>query len=448
MMQNVSEMETSQDQITNNGEVERLGRSLAGAAHYNFRESWQPKDIVFSRGKSMSLYDVEGRRYIDLYANFGANILGHGHAAYQERIFHDVTRMSSPPLSDLSAQVSETLCALIPSAEKVRFCVSGTEAVQTAIRLARAHTGKQKFLRFNGHYHGHTDNFLGGRPSQDDCPVPEDFDGDARASEGIAAHVREEQSILTPWNDLSRLEEIVRAYHEDMACIITEPLGVNSGGIEPSIEFLKGLRALCDEYKIVLIFDEIITGFRMDLGGAQAYYDVTPDLSTFGKAMAGGMLPVAAVAGKVQIMDLLTQRRVVHAGTFNGYHAGLSAVNACLNILQGEVGGLSAVHENGRFLENIFKEAAGKYGTPLTIQGHPACFYMHVSEDKITAAENWNAKVKANDTLLQSCLLENGIMIAPISRCYPGVQMTDEEKEFLRINVDKAFAAFQSRYQP
>jgi glutamate-1-semialdehyde 2,1-aminomutase len=421
---------------------------LAGGAHYNFRESWHPRDIVFSSGKSMSLYDVDGHHYIDLYANFGANIIGQSHPQYNEKLIHHLQEMTSPPLSYLSCRVSERLCSYLPSADKIRFCVSGTEAVQTAIRLARGFTNKQKFIRFNGHYHGHSDNLLGGRPSADMPPVPEDFDGDARASEGLAQNIRAEQSILLPWNDLEKARQVISLYHDQIACILTEPLGMNAGGIEPANGYLEGLRALCDQYGILLIFDEIITGFRMGLGGAQSYYGVTPDITTLGKAIAGGMLPVAAVAGKKDIMDLLTEQRVVHAGTFNGYHAGLAAIEATLDILEqtseNGLSGLQQMYENSQFIQSAFKDAAGECEIPLTIQGHDGCFYLHVHGQKLAKPEDWSADIKAHDAALQNQLLKHGVMIAPISRCYPSVQMNEEEKDFIQARILRAFKDFSN----
>ncbi len=436
--------------IISHGKSEKYRDSLrgvlAGAAHYNFRDAWHPKDLVFSHGSGARLVDLDGNEYLDFYSNFGSNILGHCHPDYISAVFREVSKISSNSLSDLSLEVSQKICDVLPSAEMVRFSVTGTEAVQTALRVARAYTGKQKFIRFNGNYHGHSDNMLGGKPSNDDCPHPIDFSGDSRASKGLALGVRETQSILLPWNDLSYLEDILQRYHQDIACIITEPLAVNGGGIEPLPGYLEGMRALCDEYKVVLIFDEIITGFRVDLGGAQKLYGVTPDLTTLGKAMGGGMMPVSAIAGKKEIMTLMAEREVVHAGTFNGYHAGLAAIHATLNILQEEESSLAKVAKNGCRFQEIMKNAAHDHDVPLIMHSHPSCFYVHVTDKKLRSAEEWTAKIKTLDAHLQKALIECGIILAPISRGYPSVSFTDQDAELFAERSNAAFQKFNKEH--
>lgn len=415
-----------------------LTSALPGAAHYNFREAWNPKGIVFKKGRGSRLTDIDDNEYLDFYSNFGSNILGHGNEQYISKVFQAISSVSSNSLSHLSLDVSEQICSLVPSAELVRFPVTGTEAVQAAIRLARAYTGKQKFLRFTGNYHGHADNTLGGKPAEGEVPYPVDFQGDARASKGLADGIRETQSFLIPWNDIDLLRDVVNRFGPEIACIITEPLAVNAGGIMPLPGYLEGMREICDKHNIVLIFDEIITGFRVGLSGAQGLFKVMPDLTTLGKAMGGGMMPIAAIAGQRDIMSLLERQEVVQAGTFNGYHAGLAACHATLGILQGSEG-IGKVAANGKKLMHIFKEAAARYDIPLKIQSHPSCFYLHITDQEICSTEQWNSDIKARDTRLQNILIENGIIIAPTSRCYPSVSLTDEDLALFEKRVDRSF---------
>lgn len=430
----------------NHSYVTRLKKHLPGGVHFNFRESWNPKDILFNKGQGSRITDIDGNEYLDFFANFGANILGHCHKEYMKTLSDQLSCVSAPPLSNLSLSVCEEICSLLPSAEQIRFSVTGTEAVATAIRLARAYTGKQKILRFTGNYHGHTDNLLGGKPSEGKCPYPVDFENDPRASKGLAQGVREQQSILIPWNNSALLREIIQAHHADIACLITEPISINGGGIEPHASFLSDLRKICDEFQIVLIFDEIITGFRVDLGGVQTLYNVTPDLTTLGKAMGGGAIPVSAIAGKKKILDLLSRNEVVHAGTFNGYHAGLAAVSATLSILQGEDDNIKNVAHNGTIIQDILSDIFAKYDVPLAIQGHPACFYIHVCKEKLSSAEGWTSEIKKHDARIQTLLQDNGILLAPLSRFYPSVTLTNEDQVFFAERAELALNTFSREF--
>ncbi|MFN7622651.1 MAG: aspartate aminotransferase family protein [Acidobacteriota bacterium] len=276
--------------------LERSRKVLAGGVSSEFRKYNHPHAIFYTHGEGSHIYDVDGNDYLDFTLSQGPLILGHSHPHVLKR----VNDYSAP--GQLYAgqhigeiELAEKLNRLIPSAELMRFCLDGSEAVQTALRVARARTGRPKFLRFEGHYHGWLDNVawglstpgveaLGSRENPEVYPW----------SAGLAAHARDE-FIIRPWNDLDLVRQTLAEHHQEVAAIITEPVMCNNGCIMPAEGYLNGLRELCDRYGIALIFDEVITGFRMGLGGAQQYFGVTPDMSVFAKAIGSGY-PISVIA--------------------------------------------------------------------------------------------------------------------------------------------------------
>ncbi len=264
-------------------------------------------------------------------------------------------------------ELAEKLNKLIPSDELMRFCLDGSEAVQTAFRAARAKTGRKKFLRFEGHYHGWLDNVAWGisAPSVEalgSCEAPNVFPW----TQGLPDNSREEFIIL-PWNDLELVRKTIACHYNVIACIITEPVMCNNGCILPQEGFLQGLRDICDEYKIALIFDEVITGFRLSLGGAQQYFGITPDISIFAKAMASGY-PISAVAGKKEWMNVIESSKVIHAGTMNSGNASVAAALATIETLETEQPYEHLFHL-GQKLMNGLKSAASASKQNLLVQG-------------------------------------------------------------------------------
>jgi len=250
----------------------------------------------------------------------------------------------------------------------MRFCLDGSEAVQTALRVARAKTGRQKFLRFEGHYHGWLDNVAWGIST----PSPEALGSREEPSVypwsgGLAARSRDEFIVL-PWNDLELVRQTVAAHHADLAAIITEPVMCNNGCIPPADGFLQGLRDSCDAYGVALIFDEVITGFRLGLGGAQGYFGVTPDLAIFAKAIASGY-PISAIVGKRDWMEEIASARVIHAGTMNSGNATVAAALATIAVLEKDPDTYQRMFRLGRRLMDGLQAAAMEAGEPLLVQG-------------------------------------------------------------------------------
>lgn len=373
----------------------------------------QPLFII--KGKGAHLRDVDGNDYIDYIAGMGPGILGHGNEEYIQALKKQLDTLYYLPgifQSPMEIELAEKFVQLVPCAERVRFCLSGSEAVQLAIRLARAYTKRRYFIRFEGHYHGWLDNVFGGLVNDHVTgrPFAVESDADPRRTEGRDP-MAFEQSFLLPWNEIEVLERVLEKYGEEVAMIHMEPILCNAGCCPPRPGYLERVRELCTKYGIVLSFDEIITGFRVGLNSAQGKLGVTPDIATFGKAMAGGF-PMAAVAGKKEILDLLIQQRVIGAGTFNTNPCGLAAALAAMKILEKDdgafyrkIGGLQNRLMNG------LKEVSKRYGIPMLIQGPTGVFWTEFIDKEIAySARDLRGADAERQTDFRLLLLEEGIL--------------------------------------
>jgi glutamate-1-semialdehyde 2,1-aminomutase len=353
---------------------ERACRVLAGGISSEFRRFSQPHPLFYSHGQGSRVYDVDGNEYLDFTLSQGPLILGHSHPhvlASVAQHSEEGQLFAGQHLQEL--ELAERLQRLIPCAERLRFGLSGSEAVHAALRLARAATGRPKFLRFEGHYHGWLDNVAYGiaapsaealGPREQPHPVP--------WTEGLPPHGAEEM-LLLPWNDLALVEKTLAERDQELAAVITEPVMCNSGCIPPEPAFLPGLRRLCDRYGSLLIFDEVITGFRLGLGGAQAYYDVVPDLAVFGKAMASGY-PISVLAGRERWMRRIADGTVIQAGTMNSGNPSVAAAVATLEELERDHVHPRLFALGERLMEGL-REAARATGQPLLIQGPGPMFH-------------------------------------------------------------------------
>jgi glutamate-1-semialdehyde 2,1-aminomutase len=382
---------------------------------------------------------LDGNEYVDLYARFGAMIVGHSNSEYCDALKRMIDRISLVSHCEIDEEALELIAKSVPSAEMIRFSTSGTEAVQAALRLARAYTKKNRFIRFAGHYHGNADNIMGGKAPGIGPPAPKDFLGDFKGTEGRAFGVLESQSFLLPWNDAEVLEEVIEKHGDEIAAIITEPICVNGGGIMPQPGYLEKVRELCDWHHIVLIFDEMITGFRVGLGGAQALLGVTPDLTTLGKALGGGAVPVAALVGRRSIMQMLTDKKVVHAGTFNGYPLGTAAIKATLEILQRDDGAaLKAMENTMARIHAALADEAARLEIPLVIQGPLNCASFHCTEKILESSDEYSYDMMFKDILLNNSLSKYGVLISTISRMYPNISLNDSDVEFVSERIASA----------
>ena len=354
--------------------LERSQEFLAGGVSSNVRRSQKPWPIFFERGHGCRLIDVDGNEYIDYLLGQGPMLLGHCPpdvaAAVNEALN---TGQLFGGQHEREITLSERMCQILPCAELVRFGGSGSEVVQAAIRLARAYTGRSRIVKFEGHYHGWLDNVLvsvhppldQAGPRESPIPVPGSKGQDPAA---IA------NTLVRPWNDAALLKQTFEEYGESLAAVIMEPMMCNTHAIVPQPGYLEGARRLCDEYGVVLIFDEVITGFRLGLSGAQGRFGVTPDLALFGKAMAAGF-PIGCLAGAARLMELIASGEVVHAGTFNSNLMAIAAADAATNMLRQDTGKTyETMTGYGEALMQGIREIGARLGVSLLVEGLPTAF--------------------------------------------------------------------------
>ncbi|NGM64950.1 aspartate aminotransferase family protein [Sphingobacterium sp. SGR-19] len=349
--------------------LDRASQVLAGGVSSEFRKYNHPHAIFYTHGEGTHIYDVDGNDYLDFTLSQGPLIVGHSHPKVLEAIekySREGQLFAGQHIKEI--ELAEKLNQLIPSAELMRFCLDGSEAVQTAFRVARSKMGKNKFLRFEGHYHGWLDNVAWGISTGSiEALGDEDNPNVFPWSAGLSPNSKNDFIVL-PWNDLALVERVVAEKHNELAAIITEPIMCNNGCIVPNEGFLQGLRTICDRYGIALIFDEVITGFRLGLGGAQQYYGVTPDLSIFAKAIASGY-PISAIVGKKEWMDEIVSARVIHAGTMNTSNPTVAAALATIAVLEQDPDTHNRMFRLGNSLMAGLREAAKQAGQDLQVQG-------------------------------------------------------------------------------
>ncbi len=421
--------------------LDKSKQYLAGGVSSLVRASSKPP-LFFRSASGSRLTDVDGNEYLDYALAWGPLILGHSHPSVLNAVRRQLGKFQVLGAQhELEIAVAKQICELVPCAELVAFSSTGSEPVQMALRLARAHTGKRKFIKFEGHYHGWHDNVLiSFHPDPNSHkgyqPVP--------VAEGQSSSVLKDICIL-PWNDLERLEDTVAKHHQDIAAIITEPILCNSSCLMPLPGYLKGMRDLCTRYGIVLIFDEVITGFRVAPGGAQELLGVTPDLATYGKAIAGGF-PLSVVAGRKDIMRLIAEHRVLHGGTFNGNPISLAAAEASLKVLAGQRGAaLKRINKTGKSLIQGIKELAVELKIPILINGVGAVFHLSFTDrqEMHNYRDTLDCNVEARDEFLKG-MLQFGVYLLPDGRWYVSAAHSDRDGERTLDSVRKAFT--QLRY--
>lgn len=363
---------------------ERAKKVLAGGVSSEFRKKSYPHSMFYTHGQGSHIFDVDGNEYLDFTLSQGPLILGHSRPEVLEAVATYSAKgqlFAGQHIKEI--ELAEKLQKIIPSAELMRFCLDGSEAIQTAFRVARAKTGRKKFLRFEGHYHGWLDNVCWGLSA----PSPKGLGSREQPevypwTEGLPSNTREDFIIL-PWNDLDLLKKTISRQYKNIAAIITEPVMCNNGCILPEADFLQGIREVCNRYGIALIFDEVITGFRLSLGGAQQYFDVTPDLAVFAKALASGY-PISAIVGKREWMQVIEDSKVIHAGTMNAGNACVAAALATIEILEKE-NPYNRLFNYGSTLMDGLREAAKASGQNLLVQGPGPMFntaFTHLKQVK------------------------------------------------------------------
>ncbi|MCE9922994.1 glutamate-1-semialdehyde 2,1-aminomutase [Aeromonas media] len=381
------------------------------------------------------LYDVDGQAYVDYIGSWGPMLLGHNHPAIKAAVIKAVEKgLSYGAPTEIEVLMAEKVRQIVPSMEQVRMVNSGTEATMSAIRLARGYTGRDKIVKFEGCYHGHADSLLVKAGSgaltlgQPNSPgVPADF----------AKH-----TLTCVFNDLDSVREAFTQYGSEIACIIVEPVAGNMNCIPPVPGFLEGLRTICDEFGALLILDEVMTGFRVSLRGAQGYYNIDPDLTTLGKIIGAGM-PVGAFGGKKKVMQYIAPTGPVYqAGTLSGNPVAMAAGLAMLDLLlePGLYEQLSA--KTARVAEGL-KAAAAKHGIPLAITYVGGMFgFFFTEETEITRYEQVTRCDMERFKRFYHLMLEEGVYLAPSAyeAGFLSLAHGDKEIEHTLAAAERSFA--------
>ena len=329
-----------------------------------------------ARAQGSRFWDIEGKEFVDYTGASGPNILGHRHPAMIEALQTSMATDSfctgsSYLFSEADIQLGEKIVQHLPCAEQIKFCASGSEAVQQAVRLARAYTGRPYYLKFGGHYHGWIDNIIGGEP--DPAPTGAPFPLYDKQPIAGQSEPSQREGLLIPWADLECLQHTLKHHGEQIAIMLIETVS-NSGSFLPPAGYLEQARALCDHYGIVLCFDEVITGFRVGLNGAQGLFGVTPDLCTLGKAFGGGM-PLAAVAGQRFLLEQYRDQQVMGPGTYNGHPLGIRGALAAIKVLETNNGEIyqQMASVQQRLMSGLDNRARG-LNIPVRVQGPTGVF--------------------------------------------------------------------------
>ena len=388
-------------------EVTEGSAYVAGGVNSGYRTGSKPHPLVFTSAHGCELVDVDGNNFIDYVLGMGPMILGHSpqeviDAAKKQLDISLLVAAQTP----IEYEAAKLLTQMVPSAQRVRFASSGSEAVQVAFRVARAATGRWKIIKFEGHYHGWFDNVL--------VSVAPDISiaGDAlnpNALQGTQGQEMSENIVVLPWNNAEVIEEHLKT--GDIAGIIMEPIMFNTSGVLPLPGYLERVRELATKYGTVLIFDEVITGFRVSDGGAQKVSGVTPDLTILGKALANGF-GVAAIVGSEDHMNLIATGKVMHAGTYNTQSVSMAATLATLKLLKSQIP-YGIINKSGEYLMKELSKEFSSSGIEHEIVGYPGVFNVRFDSKGPT---EYRSAIKANRERYANfafALLQKGIRILP-----------------------------------
>ncbi|MCQ4637858.1 aspartate aminotransferase family protein [Anaerovorax odorimutans] len=414
-------------------------RCLVGGISSSFHKApWNDYPIYMDHGEGARVFDVDGNSYIDYLNAFGPNILGYVHPALTEAVEKQLKKatLMAAPNADL-VKLANKLVDIIPCADKVSaFMSSGSEANMHAIRVARAYTGKKKIVKIEGCYHGSMDE------EKVSCDAEKLEALGSREHPNKIKHIKGQKDpddiIIAMFNDLDNIEHIFKTQGDDIACMILETIMANADPIYPKPGFLEGLRKLCDEYKVVLIFDEVITGFRLGLQGAQGCFGVTPDLATFGKAIGGGY-PISCVVGREEVVTAAT----VASGTFAANALCVAAALATIETCQQPDFYENLERMSKKMIDGI-EEICAKHGVKVNTKAIGGMWTMILGTDEeLTDYRDHYSKVdsKLYTRLVQGCM-ERGIRLNPWrGRNYMCAQSTDDDIDYTLRVIDEVMAA-------
>ncbi|OMF34647.1 aspartate aminotransferase family protein [Paenibacillus sp. FSL H8-0548] len=395
--------------------LEQSKKYLAGGVASTLRAAMKPTPLFAASGKGARIRDIDNNEFIDYLLAYGPLILGHAHPSLTSALTEaSLTSVAYGLQHEGEIELARLLCEILPCADKVALSGSGTEAVMLALRLARAHTGRRKVVRFHGHYHGWSDAIFTSFPSADMKQSANSPESEAQILPGTGGQSERslEDVILLPWNDFEALEKLLREEHGQIAAVISEPVMCNSGCIKPKENYLAFMRALTDELGIVMILDEVITGFRLGLGGAHGKYGLKPDLVTVGKALGGG-IAISAVAGNAEIMKHIELGTVSHLGTLNGNAAATAAAISTLRELASN-GGSAYIQMNEVTNELVagIRKLLIKHQIPGILNREGPVFHMMFTEQSIVEDfQAFNQRDAALYSQFAELMLNEGVLV-------------------------------------
>lgn len=362
--------------------------------------------IFIEKADSAYIYDINGKEYIDYICSWGPMILGHNNKSIREAVIKACENgLSYGAATKLEVDIAEFICENVEAVDKIRMVNSGTESVMSAIRLARGYTGKDKIIKFDGCYHGHSDSMLikaGSGLMTDGMPD----------SSGVAKNCAKD-TISLPYNDIKSLEKAFDTYKGEIACVILEPVAANMGVVLPKEDYLQSLRKLCDENNTLLIFDEVITGFRLSFGGASEYFGIKPDLVTYGKIIGAGM-PVGAYGGKKEIMDMIAPNGPVYqAGTLSGNPIAMTAGLTQLKILKENKEIYENINNMSKYMFENIKEILKRKNLDYTVNYIGSLGNIFFTNETIYNYEQAKKSDVNKYSIYFKNMLEKGVYIAP-----------------------------------
>jgi glutamate-1-semialdehyde 2,1-aminomutase len=386
---------------------QRAFKSMPLGVNSNFRYWGHDITPYIEKAKGAYLWDVDGNKFIDYRLAFGPIILGHAEDEVDSFVVEEMKKgLLAAMTYELEIGLIEKIIEMCPAVEMARLACSGTEATMHAIRVARAFTGRDVIIKFEGNYHGFHDYTLWSTYSPDQAYGNERSPISIPSSSGIPRTLND-LIITLPFNDFEGLERVLRSRGHQVAAIITEPAQGNCGGIEPQPGFLKFIREQCDDYGIIFILDEVKTGFRISNGGAQEYYKIRPDLATYAKSLGNGY-PIAAFGGKKEIMSIIGQG-VGHGGTYTNNKPGVAGAYATLSILK-EKPILATIENRGRRLMDGLKSIFEKEGIQVVFSGFPSMFSFAIGVESVTNSRNWSKADGDYYLKLAEAAMERGVM--------------------------------------
>jgi glutamate-1-semialdehyde 2,1-aminomutase len=421
----------------------RAQQVVAAGVSSSFRAAVKPEPLFVASGSGGRLTDVNGTDYLDFTLAWGPLILGHCHPAVTAAVAAQLERGHMFGAQHvLEAEVAEQLVAILPCADLVTFASSGTEAVQVALRLARARTGRQRIVKFEGHYHGWSDGTLiSYHPPLDAVgpyAAPAAVPGTSGQSMAALGDV-----IAVPWNDAAALAAVLARHGPSIAAILMEPVLYNSGVIAPAPGYLESARALASEHGALLIFDEVITGFRLALGGAQECYGITPDIAVYAKAVAAGF-PLSVIAGRREVMGLISSGVVAHSGTYNGNPICLAAAAAAIAVLS-RPGTFEHLHQLGMALASGAREILARYKIAAVVnQLGPVMQILFTEQPSVTNYRAFAACDARMNAALTVRLRKNGVLILPDGRWYMATVHTHEDVLYALKALDASLGDMQT----